>query len=869
MKSSRSGVLLAIGVLVAVLVFLWMQGAGEKPAPEVGAPDGESVRAAPAPDAAELSPPAASAPERSELAAEARPAEPETWPPADRTKLYFRGRCVAAESGAPLAGCTVQFSGWQGNSELIARYGEPDWKDPDPVVTGVDGRFQFEVPETLPYQFALDVKAAGRLGRSDRYDTELPGGTAYDLGDVVLQRGARVTMSLRDQHGAPVPKARVIVDQLPRGIRAILGSSDSAVGQSDAEGIVLLDQAIPAGSWPLRLDAHAFLFEGPDVLTVEPGQEAVHLDLRLRSMPSIEGIVVDEDGAPVAQAYVRSVREGGGRQEGGYSNAAGRFQIYLQREQEEPVRLQLECQGFERMTSEVHFPWGAREVRLEARRLLDVVVLVRERESGAPVENYSLRCHPVDANSSAQTGIRLGGHHAGGLVSVPDVNWGENLIQILPQDPALMYSPRTRFQAPRLPDDPLIIELERLTELQVRLLTVGGDPVPGSTVALLDRRPEEWQTLHFLDARRGAISIESGDESDRALLWSLAQSDADGRATLHAPAHAGVVFARVEGSHPLHLEEIQAPFARENPLIIRVAQGARLRGRLIHPAVGTGTVGVSVRSDPAHSGGFQPALPDGAGEFEVHGLAAGTYSLAFSFQTKFHDLRGGASLWWRELDPPLSEARLEEGESREVLLDASHFAFSSLRGRLEMPAGCGEVQSVELRLTRPGADGRPQAIQAFGLYVVNSALEFQAEGLPPGTYEASVETVLGGRGYRLKCLDTVHLEAAVSAAHTFRCARLRLRVRLLDAAGAPIVGAVVARGDIPVEGEPLVVSDAHGWVELDWMSPGPANLRLRTDPRRYLHGVQVDPALPVTTLEARAWTDEEWQAERARQSGGG
>jgi hypothetical protein len=52
---------------------------------------------------------------------------------------------------------------------------------------------------------------------------------------------------------------------------------------------------LPAGTWPLRLDSRQSILEGTTSVSVDPNLADVHLDLRVRKMPSIEGIVLDED----------------------------------------------------------------------------------------------------------------------------------------------------------------------------------------------------------------------------------------------------------------------------------------------------------------------------------------------------------------------------------------------------------------------------------------------------------------------------------------------------------------------------------------------------------------------------------------------
>jgi hypothetical protein len=185
-----------------------------------------------------------------------------------------------------------------------------------------------------------------------------------------------------------------------------------------------------------------------------------------------------------------------------------------------------------------------------------------------------------------------------------------------------------------------------------------------------------------------------------------------------------VTFATVEGAHPTHVEEISDAFARQQPLTHRIGMGATVRGRLIRPSVGSGKVGVLAPSRNRRLIGEHPVLPEADGFFEIQGLPPGACTLRFSPQSGFQDL--GSFSTWTDLDPPLMELDLKEGETREVQLDASHLVLRSLRGRLRLPVGCGTVQSVRLALLHEGPAAARVGIRSCGSFPVSPAREFQA-----------------------------------------------------------------------------------------------------------------------------------------------
>lgn len=869
MSRPRTLALLVLAAVAALLLF-WRDGArhelpAESALPIEAQPDAAML---PAPEAAlELGRDEVAA---AALATEENPAAADApWPPEDCTRLYFRGRCVAAESGAPLAGCTVTLGGAAGNSELIARYGEPDWRPPEPVITGADGRFQFEVPETLPYQFFLTCRVEGRLGRSDRYDTELPGGTAYDLGDVALEHGAVVTGTVRDEYGTPVAEVWVGLQNLPMPIRPGQGAGDSISAKSAADGTLVYPQAIPAGTWPLRLNARTCTLEGPASVTVDASLAPVHLEVRVKHSPSIEGLVLDEHGAPASGVTVQVIRDTGGRTESGRTDASGSFRVYRQRDSQAPVRLKLSGGGLEPKEFAPLFDWGARGVSLQSRRLLQVQLLVRESGNGTPVEDFAVICHGVSAESSTQTGLRLGGKHPGGAVSIPDVAWGENLLQVVPAEPALLPNEAHAFVAPYERDEPILIELQRMALLEVRLQTKSGNVVRGSTVGLFEGALADPNWNVHLDTRPRHRSLRLSPLRFQLRPLSYGTADEAGMVRLYAPAGLEQCTFVVEGEHPKLVEIVERPFERGQPLVLEVSLGATIRGSLIHPLVGTPKIGIAALGDRTANFGSQPAPTDVAGNFELRGLAPGNWRICLSVMNEVNDRNGGGMSAWQELQPPLAEVSLTADETRELRLDAMTFAPGTLRARLALPDSGWSELAVRLQRTSSGDDGRSFVSGVYGSFEADPSGCVLARELPPGSYRADAtwKTATGQRRTQ-PSTNLLELRPGEEASGTFHFARLRLRLRLLDSSGVPLAGVGVRRSWFEAESV-ATVTDADGWVELDWMAPGPNDLHLISTPRRVVRPVKVDAERPVTEVETRALTIEEWQAERTRENGGG
>jgi len=869
MNRFRTVLFVVVGLLLAGLLLWLLRPSGAQP--DSVADEGPAVTSAPGvlPAAPAAPQDAAAAVERS--AAPAVAVEPEAGAATpDKTRLGFRGRCVAAETGLPLAGCTVEFFGWPGNSDLLAKHGEPDWKEIEPVVTGADGVFAFDVPETLPYQFALSCHAPGRLSRSDRYDTEIPGGSQHELGDVPLQRGAEVSGIVRDEAGAPVAGIQIYCQNLPMEIRPGQGAGDSAGAESAEDGTFHFGDALPAGTWPVRLYAETCTLAGPESVTIEAGLAPVYLEVRVRNSPSIAGVLVDENGQPVARASVQAVRNTGGRMESAWTDSKGAFRVHRQRDSEDPVILEVDDGGVERTRSSGTFAWGTDGVRLQARRLLSIPILVREKGSGAPIEDFALRCNGTHANSSDQTDLRLGGKHAGGSLTVDEVAHGENVLLVIPRDAALLPNAPLTFTAPWEKDEPLVVELERLVPLRLRLVSREGRPLAESSAALLDQALPEHSRLRDLDPRGGTSSIGWHRGRPGPALWSRGEAGEDGELELYLPANAPNAVVAVEGAHPRHVQEIARPLDQAQPLVITVSSGASVRGKLIHPLAGGGAVGVRAVPEGRRSYGDDPWMTAADGSFEGLGLAAGKYALHLAMRVDYQDPSGSGSGGWIELQPALAQIELAADEAREIVLDASSFAPGTFSGRVAIPEATASGLAVSLMLMPPGDNPRGNASALFGAFIPDVGRNFRAENLPPGSYEAQASWKSADGTVRiLRSCNRIEVNAGGNVSGTFEFKRLKLRLRVVDAAGNPLPGVQVDEGYSRYEAAQPMLTDAEGWVEFDWVNHGSKQFRVGSDPPRSLAAVEVRADQDVTTVEARALTREERTAEREATKGGG
>jgi hypothetical protein len=794
-----------VGAVLAAALFWWPEdSAAAPPANRSSSPD-----APPAVVQAEL--PAAELPaERAAVVESAAPTVP------DPMLAHLLGRCVD-EQGAPIAGCTAKIHTWGRNASSMAMQGKVDWKDPEPCVSGADGRFAFHFAPPSGLQFALDVNAEGRTPRTGRWGQITPA-QHIDLGDIKLQSGFPVRGRVVDELGVPVAKVGVGLQNLPLPIAPDMAANDTRMGFSDANGDFAIEVPIPIGVWPVDVQANGMRHLTPDRATVT-AQGAEPLLVTVRRMPSITGIVVDESGAPVKGVGVQANLNRSGRMAGGRSRADGTFTIHAVDLEPKPVQLRIDDPGpcEPPAPDERLWEWGSRDVRIELRRALTCELAVVERATGTPVTEFAVSCYSTRANSSLHTELRLSGEHPEGRVTVDKIWRGGNVLQVLPRDPALRPSAVIEFEATDAGVPPLRVEVDRLRGATVRVATAEGQPWVGSKVEVVIKGstpfgPEESAQ----DPRSGARSWFGMSRYRVHELVSQAQTDQDGRAKVLLPASPDGLVVRVSGAHATVIVD-PALFVPEQELVVVPPLAGSIQGTLRVQGLDMERIRVGVqRVEGQRVGRFGDALKVGAdGAFAIPGLLPGLYRLTFSYQVKYRTESSGSG-GSAALNLPNTEVLVEGGRAAVVEIDATALVPGTVRGRAVLDG----VPQSDARIFLQGA-------ARFGQFVPDDAGVFIAAGLLPGTYRLGL--VVGdfkvGGGDTLLQDDTFELAAGQRLERDFVFVRRRLVITLLQADGqTPAAGVRCSVHGPDLEFRTLT-SDRDGKLVLDPAPAGPIQLQ--------------------------------------------
>lgn len=209
--------------------------------------------------------------------------------------------------GRPLEGAEVRSR--EASVQPSQREAERLRERPPDAVTGPDGRFVLaDLRPGRPYHL-LTSRRGYLPGWTPGVEAPTPDPLA-----VVLDDASRLSGTLLDGEGAPLPGARVVLRWLGPpagtvGLEARRGGG-SRSGTTDARGAFSFEELAPGGV-ELSARAEGFLPGDPVTREVPPDGEVTDVRLVLRRGAVVEGRVFDPSGAPVAGARVNVGRAGG------------------------------------------------------------------------------------------------------------------------------------------------------------------------------------------------------------------------------------------------------------------------------------------------------------------------------------------------------------------------------------------------------------------------------------------------------------------------------------------------------------------------------------------------------------------------------
>ncbi|MBK9386365.1 MAG: sigma-70 family RNA polymerase sigma factor [Planctomycetes bacterium] len=705
-------------------------------------------------------------------------------PLAARSTPTLRGRCVAAETGQPLARCRIRLRGKAMNAQIAAMHALAPWPAPEELLTREDGTFALRFDPPAGWELNLSVQCEGRVLRRAHFDIDRAP-SSRDLGDIALLLGQNLSGTVVDARGVAVAGAWVHVGDLPiaLGERASLVSSGKSVGLSDASGHFELESPVPAGTWTLHAGGPDIVPSAAVPVSVPETLDAAPLLVRVerRSLPWIEGVVVDELGIGVPRVLVGATAPDGsadGRNSG--TREDGTFRIRALKPSSAPVQLSIldsgECeQPLEALPT---CAWGSREVRIVLRRGLAFDLRVVERSSGEPVLDYAVSCWNPWSKRPNPTALRHVGPHDGGEVTITGIERGRNVLYVHPLSRDHLRSAAFEFEAGSATVTPLVVEVERLAPLRVRVVDGGGIAVPGASVESVALGRAELGPREAVFDR--FVHTWMPGESRHELL-ARSTTDAEGRVSVGAPERRERIVLRVQ--HPAFAPRVVdlGSSSMGGELQISLARGGAIAGRILLGSHAASRLRSEVfRVEEERMIGRRPSTRlvelRADGSFLVTGLAPGTYTAELStISGPLLPLPGGSSSSVAPLPAHVPKVVVMEGQTSELEIDLAYRALATLHARVLLE---GEPWTrAELQLRGRGAASGPHVLDAAGACTIS--------GILPGTYTAQLRVVRASspRAVTYECMEPLDLAPGAELHHTLHFVHRRATLVMLERDG--------------------------------------------------------------------------------------
>jgi len=736
------------------------------------------------------------------------------------------GRCVQDGNGAGLAGVILTA---HPNS---CRFARPDLctdHDRSETVTAADGSFtfSFDPPEE---KFRVELAAEGWLHRHAYWNAALAN-PFEDFGEIRIFPAYAVSGRVVNESGEAVEGVRVIARDIPLGLRPEPSYVKHLTGTADARGEFTFDLPLPAGSWALRVERQGSVLLDPALLVLPAGGPTDPLVVRVRQMPSVQGLCVDEQGSPLAGVTV-SGKLPSDRVASlmATSGTDGRFALFARHERQLSDRLTLEAKARGRLDllDPAERAWGDRAITLVLRRAPEVSVEVVEAATGLPVTGYTLFVQHLPEGGLLFSPEKATGPHAAGRAAGV-LQIGTSLVRVTPDAEEWAVPPAQLLQSDGLAPQNLRFELVPTGRMRVQLLAA-GEPVSGALVEsfLPGSRPLEL-TEHAILLRSEYASPHPDFPLRASFKECERTTDVSGLAELATQPEAGSRWLRVTGPFEHFVKEVHFDPASADPILLELQAGCRFRGNLRSRWVqwpDTVLILCAQGARPGHSYADRPShystLELGEdGSFDLAGIRPGTYDLLLDYDPRApFPGEGGMRMSPNPIGAPLASFTLQPG------LDQPW--------TLEYPDR--EPGAVSLTVT---LDGAPPADCVLGFWRQDewsgsfvNGLPLTADGrmttdwLTPGMTRVLLQRIEAGSGRILRtwtCAEELPVRSGETLTQSVAFTDRRIRLRLLDRDGVtPLAGLeVAAEGRMTDYG---LRSDADGWYELDWVPQSPVQV---------------------------------------------
>ncbi|MEE2890315.1 MAG: carboxypeptidase regulatory-like domain-containing protein, partial [Planctomycetota bacterium] len=505
-----------------------------------------------------------------------------------------------APDGAPLSGARVTANEQRQDGDNNNRRGQPRRMNAT-AWSSSDGSYRLELPQPgLRWQ----VKASfPLLLESEEVVVQPIDGLAAEV-NLMLRWGAEVG-GIVIGDGSPVEGATVTLSRSGnRNSRRQNGgwNRNSRSARTDQNGHFLI-RGLEQATYNLRASATGFGDARIQDLALTADEQR-HLEVVLQREARLEGVVIDQFGAPIAAAQV-SASDSSGAWRRGSSGPDGFFAI--DRLVPGEINVRADASGYMRYRlNDVNPSLGPIEIVMD--QSFEFRGFVVDAETGDPISRARVRITLSNSRSRGDSD-RTGEE---GYFRIQDLRTGEYDISATAEG----YI-SARFSAPipgRNPDETVVIELEPGARIIVDVVDLSGVSVEGASLR--------------------AYRLEEGAEADGNSSQRTGRSRADDSATTNQNGR-GTLVGLTDGFYRVSIDHSEYIPAESVAVVKRIEGSARVRVVLERGATIRGDVR-SLSGDLLSNGRVYARGPvtkrsnvDDSGQYLIQGLPAGSYEVNF------------------------------------------------------------------------------------------------------------------------------------------------------------------------------------------------------------------------------------------------
>ncbi|MBI5362047.1 MAG: carboxypeptidase regulatory-like domain-containing protein [Planctomycetes bacterium] len=481
----------------------------------------------------------------------------------------LEGRVVDGQ-GAPVAGARVHLAEFVANA-LTPR--DPRTADiPDEhTQTSADGRFAFASLE--PREHYLLVITHPEHARFERATSPIPSEGVVTEPPIVLVDGATLAGTIRDEKGAPVVGARVMLDPKPYA-SPTEELPDRQESQSNPDGEYHFVH-VPPGTRALLVHAQGFGIASVPGLVFEADTQKTQ-DVVLRRAQAIAGRAVGPDGQGIADVRVLAVGLNSAHQSGQIetrTNEKGEF--LLGELLPGKYNVLAKAKGWRFLGAQT-VEANTMNVVLRAEREAQVCGTVVDAETSAPIHDFHARLRSATADDQATMPLPET------LVTISQAEHGEFCIPGVQAalDGGYVVEILAPDYAPSLSKYFTVKQGQALTGIEIRMghggsitgriLDASGKPIANAFVETRDNAWAPGAVVLGLDA--STSTTRSGTHTDAQGAFSLKNLAPElYQVTVAAPGHCA--FER---------RDVRVALGETNDLgDLRLAHGGAVRGRIL------------------------------------------------------------------------------------------------------------------------------------------------------------------------------------------------------------------------------------------------------------------------------------------------